>query len=427
MTATATQPGLERAAGPQARPALRLAYLTTKYPAVSHTFIRRELLDIESRGHHVLRLAIRSAGDAPVDPVDVQEESKTLHCLSQPKGRLLAAVLGLVITNPGAFIRGLGLTVRLARRSDRGLIRHLAYLVEAAYLLRVLRREQTEHVHVHFGTNAAAVALLIRRMGGPCYSMTIHGPDEFDAVMGLSLPDKVAGAEFVAAISDFCASQIKRWTPTEHWDKVHVVRCTVGPDFFDAARPVDPRSSTLLCIGRLSAQKGHPVLIDAFARVVQARPEARLVLAGDGELREQVESAVDAAGLREHVRITGWIDEAEIRRQLLASRALVLASFAEGLPMVIMEAFALGRAVIATHVAGIPELVRPGENGWLVPPGRADALAAAMIEALGVPAGRLDDMAAAGRRAVTERHSTQTECDRLVSFFAAARPQENRA
>jgi glycosyltransferase involved in cell wall biosynthesis len=264
-------------------------------------------------------------------------------------------------------------------------------------------------------------------MGGPRYSMTVHGPDEFDAVMGLSLPDKVAGAEFVAAISDFCASQIKRWSLPEHWDKVHVVHCTVGPDFFDAACPVDPRSSTLLCIGRLSAQKGHPVLIDAFARVVHARPDARLILAGDGELRHEVECAIAAAGLRDHIHITGWIDEAEIRRQLLAARALVLASFAEGLPMVIMEAFALGRAVIATQIAGIPELVRPGENGWLVPPGRADALAQAMLEALDTAAGRLDEMAAAGRRAVAERHATQTECDRLESLFVAARSQEDRA
>jgi glycosyltransferase involved in cell wall biosynthesis len=427
MTATATKPDVERTAGPRASAALRLAYLTTKYPAVSHTFIRRELLEIESRGHSVLRLAIRSAGGAPVDPVDVQEEARTLHCLSQPKSRLLVAVAGLLLTSPAAFVRGLGWAIRLARRSDRGLVRHLAYFVEASYLLRVLRRERIEHVHVHFGTNAAAVAVLIRRMGGPRYSMTVHGPDEFDAVMGLSLPEKVAGAEFVAAISDFCASQIKRWSPPEYWGKVHVVHCTVGPDFFDAALPVDPRSSTLLCIGRLSAQKGHPVLIDAFARVVQARPDARLVLAGDGELRHEVESAIAAAGLRDHIHITGWIDEAEIRRQLLASRVLVLASFAEGLPMVIMEAFALGRAVIATQIAGIPELVRPGENGWLVPPGRADALAAAMLEALNAPARRLDDMAAAGRRAVAERHATQTECDRLESLFVASHPQENRA
>ncbi len=155
--------------------ALRLAYLTTHYPAVSHTFIRRELIELERRGHHVLRLAIRRAAGPLPDPADRAEQSKTLHCLAQPIA-LLVAVICSMASRPFRFVAAAGAALTLARRSDRGLVRHLAYLVEAAYLLGIVRRERIQHVHVHFGTNAAAVALLMRRLGGPSFSVAIHGP-----------------------------------------------------------------------------------------------------------------------------------------------------------------------------------------------------------------------------------------------------------
>jgi colanic acid/amylovoran biosynthesis glycosyltransferase len=400
--------------------ALRLAYLTTQYPAVSHTFIRRELLELERRGHQILRLAIRPPAGPLPDPADRDEESKTLHCLAQPTVALLLAVIRSVAARPFRFLAAARAALTLARRSDRGLVRHLAYLVEAAYLLGVVRCERIKHVHVHFGTNAAAVALLMQRLGGPNYSIAIHGPGEFDAPIGLSLADKIGSAAFVTAISDFGSAQIKRWVPPCAWPKVHIIRCGVGESFVQAATPVDPDSRTFLCIGRFNAQKGHLVLLDAFERLVKSGAEARLVLAGDGELRREVETRIAALSIPDRVEITGWIDEAGVRRRIRESRAVVLSSFAEGLPVVLMETLALGRSVIATSIAGIPELVQPGVSGWLVPAGNALALADAMAAALSAPAHRLDAMAAAGRTAVIERHSTATEAAKLESLLLAA-------
>jgi colanic acid/amylovoran biosynthesis glycosyltransferase len=400
--------------------ALRLAYLTTQYPAVSHTFIRRELLELERRGHHILRLAIRSTATPLPDPADRAEEPKTLHCLAQPMVTLLLAAIRSMAARPIRFLAAAGTTITLARKSDRGPVRHLAYLVEAAYLLDVVRRERIDHVHVHFGTNAAAVALLMRRLGGPSYSIAIHGPSEFDAPIGLSLADKVEGAAFVTAISDFGSAQIKRWVPLRAWSKVHIIRCCVGESFVRAATPVDPDSRTFLCIGRFNVEKGHLLLLDAFARLVEAGVDARLVLAGDGQLRREIESRIAALGISDRVEITGWIDEAGVRRLIRECRAVVMSSFAEGLPVVLMEALALGRAAIATSIAGIPELVQPGVSGWLVPAGNAPALADAMDAALSAPAHRLDAMAAAGRTAVIERHSAATEAAKLESLLLAA-------
>ena len=399
---------------------MRIAYLTTEYPAVSHTFIRRELLEIERRGHAVLRLAIREAPSPLADPVDRDEHGRTLHCLSQPLWQLLAAQVRTLLTRPLAFLRALRLTLRMGWRSERGVARHLAYLAEAAFLLQVLLQERVKHVHVHFGTNAAAVARLVRQLGGPAYSFTAHGIETFDAPRSLDIAGKADDAAFVVAVCDYCAAQLRRWVPFECWARIHVVRCTVGEDFFESDAPVDAASRTLVCVGRLCPEKGQLLLVDAMRQLADAGVDGRLVLAGDGEMRPIIERRIDELGLRDRVDITGWIAEADVRRHLLAARALVLPSFAEGLPMVIMEAFALGRPAISTYVAGIPELVRPGENGWLVPAGNFELLAAAMREALDAPVERLSAMGQAGRKAVIQRHNTRTEGARLERLFLRA-------
>lgn len=302
-------------------------------------------------------------------------------------------------------------------RSDRGLFKHIAYLVEACTLLDILRRNAVQHVHVHFGTNSTAVARLVRRCGGPKYSFTAHGPDEFDAPIAFDLQGKISDAAFVIAISDYGSAQLRRWSSPANWPKIHVVHCTVGDDFFDAAEPINPESRTFVCIGRLAPQKGQLVLIDAFAQVIKAGYNAKLVFVGDGELRTLIDHKIATAGLEEHVTITGYVSEAGVRRYIADSRAVVLPSFAEGLPMVIMEAFAVGRPVISTYVAGIPELVRARENGWLVPAGNVDMLIAVLAEVLETPAIRLSEMATLGRDLTYQHHRTLTEGDKLEQLF----------
>jgi glycosyltransferase involved in cell wall biosynthesis len=307
--------------------------------------------------------------------------------------------------------------LRVARAA--GPARALAYFVEACRIQRHLRDSDVSHLHVHFGTNAATVALLIAAMGGPGFSLTVHGPDEFDAPATHMLAAKVAAARFAVGISDFTAAQLQRWSHPSEAAKIHVVRCAVDERFFAAARPIGA-ARQLVCVGRLCPQKGQLVLVKAFARLAAEDSTARLVLAGDGEMRSEIERAVASHGLESRIHLTGWVDESQVREHVLGSRCFVLPSFAEGLPVSIMEAFALGRPVISTYVAGIPELVRPGENGWLVPAGNVDALFAAMREALAAPDAQLEAFAAAGARAVRERHDIATEGARLEKLFQMA-------
>jgi glycosyltransferase involved in cell wall biosynthesis len=393
---------------------VRIAYLTTTYPSVSHTFIRRELVELERQTGEIARLAIRHTPYDIVDADDAREDGKTFRALAQPASRW-ARALARRARHPIAAFRGLRKAVQLGARSQRGLARHLAYLAEAMLLIDEVDDRGIEHLHVHFGTNPAAVAQIMRAMGGPPYSFTVHGPDELDAPIGLSLGSKIEDASFVVAITSYCAAQLRRWVSHEHWDKIRVVHCTVGEEFFRESRPIDPRSRTLVCVGRLSAQKGQILLVEAFADAVDAGADAELVLCGDGELRGEIETIAARRGVDDRVRITGWISGEDVRREILDSRALVLPSFAEGLPMVIMEAFALGRPVLSTYIAGIPELVVDGENGWLIPAGSRDAIAAAIPAILRAPASELERMAARGRDAVRERHFTPTETAKLAA------------
>lgn len=399
---------------------MKLAYLTTNYPSVSHTFIRRELGELERLLGPVERFAIRPTPYAIVDADDRSEDAQTFRVLSQPLERWLTALGRTGPRKPAASWRGLAKAMSLAQHSQRGLTRHLAYFAEAVLLLDEMRQRGVDHVHVHFGTNPAAVAQIMRAMGGPSYSFTVHGPDEFDAPIGLSLASKAADAEFVVAVSHYGSAQLRRWLAPEHWYKIRVVHCAVGDELFERARPIDPASKALVSVGRLHSQKGQLLLLEAFAAAVEQGADAELVLVGDGELRPQLESRIVERGLGTRVRITGWLDGEHVQRELLAARALVLPSFAEGLPTVIMEAFALGRPVLSTYVAGIPELVQPGENGWLVPAGSQEALTAAILELMQTPLAELERRAAHGREAVRRLHYSPTETAKLSAHLAQA-------
>jgi colanic acid/amylovoran biosynthesis glycosyltransferase len=398
---------------------MRIAYLVNQYPKVSHSFIRREIVALEGLGASVLRVAARGWDGPLVDPADEVERGKTQYLLRHGGAGLVASTLRAFVSSPLRFTRALRRAARMARMSPRPLPVHLVYLAQACRLRDLARRHGIGHVHAHFGTNSAEVALLCAELGGPRFSFTVHGPEEFDMPGGLHLGEKVQRASFVAAVSSFGRSQVYRWIPHAHWPKVQVVHCGVDEGFGDGAHPIEPGSRMLVCVGRLCEQKGQMLLLSAAREMAARGVDFELVLAGDGEMRPDLERLIDRYGLREHVRITGWVTGDEVRSLLLQSRGLVLPSFAEGLPVVIMEAMALSRPVITTQIAGIPELVRHGEEGWLVPAGDCRALVRACTEALEADAARLDFMGRKGRERVLLRHSASGGARRLMELFGS--------
>ncbi len=399
---------------------LRVAYFVNQYPKVSHSFIRREILALEQRGVAVARFALRGWDADVVDPIDVEEKGRTRYVLGGGPLALLPAVLARLARDPVGFWSALRLAVRMGRRGVRPLPYHLIYLAEACRLVGWMAKDGCRHVHAHFGTNSAEVVMLARALGGPSYSFTVHGPEEFDQPVFLGLAEKIRHAAFVAGISSYGRSQLYRWIPFEHWPKVQVVHCGLDKAFHDVPATPPAAAPRLVCVGRLCEQKGQQLLIEAAHALHRRGIDFELVLAGDGEMRPQIEALIARYGLADKVRITGWISSDRVREELLAARGLVLPSFAEGLPVVIMEAMALRRPVLSTYVAGIPELVRPDDNGWLVPAGDIAQLTEAMAAFLAAPAGRLAEMGARAHERVLARHDVDTEAGKLADLFAEA-------
>lgn len=396
-----------------------VAYLVNQYPHVSHTFIRREIMALEHRGLEVRRFSIRPAPKDLVDPADAAEIRKTHVLLSDGLGRLAGSCLAILLTHPVLWFRTLATAIRLGQRSDRGLFRHFAYFLEACRLRRLVA--DVQHLHAHFGTNSATVAMLCWLLGGPRYSFTVHGPEEFDKPEALSLGEKIQRCAFVVAISSYGRSQLSRWSRFADWPKIQVVHCGLDADFLNAESTPVPDTRQLVCVGRLSEQKGQMLLLEAIERLTSSGVNVQLVLAGDGPLRSVIEREIRLRGLDNVVRITGWVTGDQVRQLIHKSRGLVLPSFAEGLPVVLMEALALGRPVVSTYIAGIPELVRPEVNGWLVPAGNVNELVSAIRELILTSPPRLTEMGLQGVKAVRDCHDIHVEAEKLCELFGAAK------
>ncbi len=397
----------------------QIAYFVNQYPKVSHSFIRREILALERQGFEVQRIALRGWDDSLADAEDERERARTRYVLKDGMGSLLVASLRSFGAGPLRFLKALRLALAMGWRADRPWPLHLIYLAEAARIVPWMQRFGARHVHAHFGTNSAEVVMLAQALGGPPYSFTVHGPEEFDKPEFLGIKEKVKRAAFVVAVSSFGRSQLYRWIRTSDWAKVQVVHCALEPAFHAGPAQPLPSAPQLVCVGRLCEQKGQLLLVAAVGQLHRKGIALSLVLAGDGEMRAELEALIAQQGLRDVVRITGWISSAQVRDEILAARALVLPSFAEGLPVVIMEAMALRRPVLTTYVAGIPELVRAGEGGWLFPAGDVDALAAVLETFLATPLATLETMCQAGYQRVLERHSIALEAAKLALLFRA--------
>lgn len=395
---------------------VKIAYLVNCYPVVSHSFIRDEIAGIEKAGGLVERYSIRPCRDGLPDQRDRREAERTTVILAAGIWAMSIATLNAAVRDPRKFVSAVRLAIQCGAVDASRLAKNIAYLTEACWLAGKLH--DVQHVHAHFGTNPAAVARLVHKLTGITYSFTVHGPDEFDSPVALDLRGKCADARFVIAISDYGRSQLLRWSYPAEWHKIRVSRCGVGEVFLGDAIEPDYAGNQICCVARLSAQKGIPILIVAVARVLHQYPDLRLVLVGDGEDRHLIEQVIAEHGVSGQVRITGFVDAATVRQVMLESRAMVLPSFAEGLPVVIMEALALRLPVIATRIAGIPELV-DGECGWLATAGSEEALGLAIKQAMQASVIELRAMGEIGRIRVNEKHSSEKNSAILFKLIAS--------
>ncbi|GAA2880216.1 glycosyltransferase involved in cell wall biosynthesis [Aminobacter niigataensis] len=397
---------------------MKISYLLNTYPIPSTTFIRGEIEALEELGLKIGRLSVRRFGGTLVDRSDQAEMVSTRYLLTGNAAGLIVAFGREILTNPRGLIHALPVFQQMRRKAYAGLVHHIAYLMQACYLRQEARRQGIAHVHAHFGTNPAAVAMLSKLLGGPSYSFTAHGPDEFTDAAHMSFDLKIKHAAFVVAISDYCSGLLASLANHGDAHKIVISRCGLKIEDFEPT-PIPGGSRTLVCIGRLCPQKGQVHIPAAVAALRAEFPDMKVVLVGDGESRAEIEAEIERHDVGAQVILPGWASNDEVRKILKESRAMLLPSYAEGLPVAIMESLALSRPVISTTIAGIPELVDE-ECGWLVESGNHQQLVDAMRSALAAPADVLARMGKVGRERVERLHDRKRLALELQRLFTEA-------
>jgi glycosyltransferase involved in cell wall biosynthesis len=398
---------------------LRIAYLTSAFARPSDSFIRNEVNELRRLGAVVDTYSIRRTALEPDADADAVAHQKTTDFILEGGfAKVLLAATRMKLTHPIRYVRAARLAWRTAAPGIRGLLLQIAYLMEACYLAARLIDRKTQILHNHIGENSASVAMLASEMSGVPFSLTIHGPYIFFAPQKWALGEKLSRAAFTACISHFCHGQCQIFAPESAWQRLHVVRCSVQPLFIEEPPPRQPSPHPhFVCVGRLCVEKGQRLLIDAAKQLIASVPAAKISLIGDGHDRQSLEQSIRNAGLQNQITILGWQSSHAIRETLLTATALVIPSMAEGLPIVAMEALATRCPVIATNIAAMSELIEPGKNGWLIPSGFIDALAAALQEAAKCDDDQLREMGNNGRQRVLELHCPSRQTKQLMSLL----------
>jgi colanic acid/amylovoran biosynthesis glycosyltransferase len=410
----------------EARPdAAIIGYLTSQFPAPSHTFIRREIAALRAMGLDIVTYSIQRPPAGLDAALDHAAAADTFTVLARPALDFAKAHLTAAATRPGRYLRTLALACRHRVPGMRAAVWSMFHFAEAILLARRLEADGVTHLHNHFANSAATVGLLASRFGGINWSLTLHGISEFDYPAGLLLRDKIAAADFVACVSRFGMAQAMRLTPPGEWPKLSIVRCgidladlpTLAHQSIEGERPLQ-----VIAVGRLSPEKGQAGLLDAIAMLRDRSIDVTLTLVGDGPEEASLHAQVDRLGIGALVRFVGRQDERTTLHSIAAADVLVLSSFMEGLPVVLMEAMALGIPVIATRVAGIPELVRDEVSGLLFDPADWVALADAIARLAADPPLR-KRLVAAGRLRIEQDFAIERAVGSLPALFTKNAPQ----
>jgi colanic acid/amylovoran biosynthesis glycosyltransferase len=387
-----------------------MAYLLSQYPAVNHVFMLREVCSLRKLGLDVQVASIRKPDRGPglMTTAEQAEARATYYVKSTGLLRLVLAHAHTLVSRPGHYIRGLAGALR------HGPLYGLFYFAEAVAVGHWMRRHGLSHVHTHY---ASTVGLLVGRIFPVTLSITIHGPAEFQDPAGSRLAEKVQASLFCCAISQYGVSQLMHACGYLEWPKLELTALGVDLNAFPPLpfRP-SPSPFQIVCAGRLAPVKGQHVLIAAMAALVNEGRDIRLRLAGDGPDRIALRQDVEKRGLSDRVSFEGSVNQDRMLDLYRESDALVLSSFAEGLPVVLMEAMAMEIPCVAPWVNGIPEIVTHETDGLLVPPGDAQALAQSI--------GRLMDDAelrhALGQEArlkILEKFDLQRNTEHLADVF----------
>jgi colanic acid/amylovoran biosynthesis glycosyltransferase len=404
-------------AEPSVRPSqvrIRVAYLLSRYPAVSQTFLLNEIRTLRKFNFEVATASVNPCEEllSQLGGVERTEEEATFYIKKAGAWGALVALADAVLRNPAGLLRGLLYVIRLGGSGIR-----FFYFVEALLVGRWMRQRGLTHLHAHFGGAASSVAMIAAQTFRVTLSFTIHGPDEFYNVGKFYLAEKIKRASFVFCIGTFTRSQLMMLVPVAYWNKLLVLPLGVNPATFSPPQRRKTHGTVeIVCVGRLVGAKGQHVLLAAFRRLLRDGHDVRLRLLGDGPDRESLESAAAQANLQSEVIFEGAVGAERVRCVLENADIFALPSFAEGIPVALMEAMAMEIPCVSTTVSGIPELIRTEIEGILVAPADEVQLASALSRLVDDPDLR-ERMGRAGRRRVQENFDLHRNVEKLAEMF----------
>ena len=400
---------------------MRIAYICSRYPSISHVFILREVLALRRRGAEIQTFTVRHAGrDQILSEADREEDARTITIVPPEPAELVLAHATALLTRPRRYLATLRRAIELRGPGARALLWQVFYFGEAVLVWRQLRRRGIRHIHAHHANVGSDVALLASHLGGAgwSWSFTMHGSTEFFDVREHRLPQKVELARFVVCVSSHGRSQLMTHVATEHWDKLRVVHCGVDVSLFDLAERRDgERALEILTVGRVVPVKGQSLLVESVAALRERGVEATLTIVGDGPELPALRALAAGLGVADRVRFEGAVGQDEIRGYYERADVFALPSFAEGLPVVLIEAMATGLPVVASRITGVPELVEEGVSGLLVVPGDGADLTRALERLLREPAARRREMGRAGRAKVEAEFDLERTADHLLDLY----------
>ncbi|MGB5758962.1 MAG: glycosyltransferase, partial [Acidimicrobiales bacterium] len=395
----------------------RIAYMTGEYPRATDTFIQREVAALRADGFTVDTFSVRRPGaEHLTGPEQRQGQATTTYLLELARpAALLRAKLTILAANPMGFLRGFALAWRTRRPGIRGTIFQLIYFVEALLLADQVRSRGLGHIHNHFGDSSCTVSMLAAELAGVPYSFTLHGSGIFFEARTWRLDEKLNRAAFCACISHFTRSQAAIFAAPEAMDHLHLIHCGVEPD---KLTPITHRDDArrLIFVGRVVEQKGLGDLFQSLVSLADRAPKLSLTIVGDGPDRVTLERQAADLGLADRVTFVGSKSQSEVAALLPTADIFVLPSYAEGVPVVVMEALGSEMPVVATFVGGMAELVEDGVTGYLVRPGDPDQLADRIERLLG-DRGLRQRMGKAGRDKVVNEFDSAAEARRLGVLF----------
>lgn len=393
-----------------------VTYVVSQYPAISHTFILGEVNGIKAQGLKV-EVASINQPDRDYDKLTELEQEAYQETIFVKSSLIkkFPYYFCKALLAPKGFFLSLASALAAGLMYPRTLPYYLFYWLEAMVVADMAKKNGSKQLHAHFSTQGCTVAMLAAKMAGIDFSFTVHGPDEFYQVNEQHLEKKFAQANFIVCISDFARSQVMKYSAFEQWDKLYINNLGVDAALFKPGPKNNPKP-VLLCVGRLVNAKGQGVLVQAAKILVAKGIDFELRFVGDGPDKASLEAFTKSHQLQNHIHFLGKVNHDQVQNLQREADIFVLPSFAEGIPIVLMEAMASGTPCVTTHITGIPELFTHNHDGLLVRPGNADQLADA-LEALIKDNALKERLAQEALITVREKWCIHKSNERLAKLF----------